>query len=312
MDSKMNRRDFLKRLGAVALAASPLTSLGSLTSCKTGDSRAQHLTILHTNDVHSHIDPFPKNDQLYGGLGGYARRQAFIDKMRASRGADNTMVLEAGDMFQGTPYFNFYKGMLEMQLMNRMHIDAVTIGNHEFDNGVSALCDCIETANFPFISTNYIFADNRAADLILPYKTFDRGGIRVGVFGLGVQLKGLVSSMNCAGVTYEDPIACAQETSTMLKHKGCDLVIALSHVGYKMDSQPDDIEIAQNTSDLDIIIGGHTHTFMPCPDYITNRIGRKVLVNQVGFGGINVGILDISLDGSRKTVFNAASQEKMG
>ena len=171
MYSLMSRRGFFKRLGGLVLAAAPLMSpMPLLTSCGQDDSkdRRRKLIILHTNDVHSHIDPFPASDPRYAGLGGYARRETIICDTIRRYGAENVLVFESGDMFQGTPYFNFYHGKLEMQLMNRMHIDAVTIGNHEFDNGVSALCDCMEIANFPFLSANYTFTDPRGAELVKP------------------------------------------------------------------------------------------------------------------------------------------------
>lgn len=162
-ENNISRRDFFKRLGAIALTASPVVgALSSLTSCSVGETREPRLTILHTNDVHSHIDPFPDSDTKYAGQGGYARRQSFIEQVMQAESKENVLVFECGDMFQGTPYFNFFKGQLEMQLMNRMHIDAVTIGNHEFDNGVEALCDCMEIANFPFLSANYKFTDHAA------------------------------------------------------------------------------------------------------------------------------------------------------
>ena len=291
----MERREFLKTIGAVAVTAMPLAKM--LTSCSVGDDRHQTLTILHTNDVHSHIDPFPEDDPRYHGLGGYARRQAYIDKTIVERGADNTMVFESGDMFQGTPYFNYYKGTLEMQLMNRMHIDAVTIGNHEFDNGVGALCNCIEMANFPFLNANYKIADARMHRLVSPYKIFNRGGMRIGVFGLGMRLEGLVSRFNHEGVMDGDPIEAAREASAFLRKEGCKIIIALTHIGYSMVNTPDDISLAMATTDVDMILGGHSHTFLARPDYITNAVGRKVLVNQVGFGGINVGRIDIAIKG---------------
>lgn len=295
-EDKISRRSFLKSVGALAFAASPLGGL--LSSCKVGEERSQHLTILHTNDVHSHIDPFPEDDPRYHGLGGYARRQSLIDNTIAKVGADNVMVFESGDMFQGTPYFNYYRGMLEMQLMNRMHVDGVTIGNHEFDNGVESLCKCMEAANFPFINANYDITDSRARGLVKPYKIFERGGMRVGVFGLGVKLAGLVGPRNCKGFTYNDPVDVARDMSKKLRNEGCDLVIALTHIGHEMYDQIDDVTLAKTDVDIDLILGGHSHTFLPNAVHVKNANGKDIVINQVGFGGINVGVLELSKAGS--------------
>lgn len=294
-ENNMTRRDFFKRLGALAIATAPMfssvASFSSLTSCSGSGSRRRQLVILHTNDVHSHIDPFPPADPLYANMGGYARREALINETIREYGAENVLVFESGDMFQGTPYFNFYHGQLEMQLMNRMHIDAVTIGNHEFDNGVSALCDCMQTANFPFLSANYIFTDARGAQLVTPYKVFERGGFRVGVFGLGVQLAGLVAPDNCNTVRFSEAIPTAQETADRLRNvEGCDIVIALTHIGYSDGPKGDcDVALAANTHGIDLILGGHSHTFLEKPEFHTNCKGERVLVNQTGFGGVCVG-----------------------
>lgn len=296
MDEKISRRGFFKRLGGLAVAITPVGGLASLTSCSVGKDRSPRLVVLHTNDVHSHIDPFPSTDARYAGLGGYARRQAFIEKVIAEEGADNVLVFESGDMFQGTPYFNFFKGQLEMQLMNRMHIDAVTIGNHEFDNGVGGLCDCMETANFPFVCSNYKFSDPRGSQLVKPYKVFERGGMRVGVFGLGVRLEGLVAPANCSGVDFQDLVPTPQSMADLLRgRERCDVVIALTHIGYNDEPNGEcDTWLAANTSGIDLILGGHSHTFMPAPDLVRAKDGRTVLINQVGFGGVNVGKIELA------------------
>lgn len=293
MDNNISRREFLKRSGLLALSAalSPL-----LSSCSVGQDRSACLTILHANDVHSHIDPFPLTDERYPGMGGYAKRQALIESVRAEQGADRVMVFESGDMFQGTPYFNHYRGQLEIKLMNMMHVDAVTIGNHEFDNGVDALCDCMEMANFPFIASNYIFSDARGSKLVKPYRVFERGGMRVGVFGIGVKMAGLIGPTNCAGVTYADPVITAQQMADTLRHREkCDLVIALTHIGFAPESNLDicDTLLAARTEGIDIILGGHSHTFLERPEIVMNKAGQPVVINQAGFAGINVGKLVI-------------------
>ena len=304
-DSSISRRDFFKRLGAMALASAPLLSsvapLSALSSCVRCAGK-RRLVILHTNDVHSHIDPFPDTDPLYPGLGGYARRESLINETIRQYGADNVLVFESGDMFQGTPYFNFYRGQLEMQLMNRMHIDAVTIGNHEFDNGVSALCDCMEIANFPFLSANYAFTDVRGSKLVKPYKVFLRGGFRVGVFGIGVRLAGLVAPHNCDSVRFSEIVPTAQEMADRLRNvEGCDIVIALTHIGFA-DGVNDDCDktLAANTHGIDLILGGHSHTFLESPEFICNTMGERVLVNQVGYGGVCVGRITVGCEGNER------------
>lgn len=302
----MNRRDFIKRLGALALTAmaEPMAMASKAAESKPVKRR---LTILHTNDVHSHIDPFPADDPRYPNLGGYSRRHAYINKVRNE--GNEVLVFESGDIFQGTPYFNFYGGKLEISLMNKMGVDAVTIGNHEFDNGLERLCDRMTEANFPFINSNYTFTNDRAKQLVKPYKIFEKCGIKVGVLGLGVETKGLITDANLMGTTYNDPIVAAQQTADHLRAEGCQLVIALTHIGYQMPNQVDDCDLARQTRGIDMILGGHTHTFLSEPDYIKNLDGKKVLVNQVGYCGINVGRIDIDIEGDDEKLVALASSQ---
>lgn len=295
---RTDRRDFIKKIGALMLCTAAGSSewakaaIGAKSSNVASVATPRHLTILHTNDVHSHIDPFPADDPKYPNLGGYARRKAYIDSVRNE--GNEVLVFECGDMFQGTPYFNFYKGKLEISLMNQMGIDAVTIGNHEFDNGLDVLCDRMEEANFPFINTNYNFIHQRARSIVVPHKVFSKCGIRIGVFGLGVEVNGLITDANLQGTTYSDPIVVAQQTADYLRsQQNCQMVIALSHLGYDMKTQVDDVVVAAQTNGIDIILGGHSHTFLPEPVVVTNKDGKNVVINQVGFGGINVGRIDV-------------------
>lgn len=303
-DSTMSRRGFFKRLGALTLLSAPVLSsvapLSLLSSCSADKKERRKLVILHTNDVHSHIDPFPPSDPLYAGLGGYARRETIINETIKQYGAENVLVFESGDMFQGTPYFNFFRGQLEMQLMNRMHVDAVTIGNHEFDNGVSALCDCMETANFPFLSANYTFTDDRGSRLVKPFKVLERGGFRVGVFGLGVRLAGLVAPANCNTVRFSEIMPTAQEMADHLRsEEGCDIVIALTHIGYESGDECDR-KLAAGTHGVDFILGGHSHTFLERPEILSNAKGEPVVVNQVGFGGVCVGKIVVGAEAGER------------
>lgn len=257
----------------------------------------KHITILHTNDVHSHIDPFPKTHASYPNEGGVARRAALISAIRKENA--NTLLLDAGDIFQGTPYFNFYGGELEFKLMSMLKYDAATIGNHDFDNGIDGLYAQLPNASFDFISANYDFTNTVLDTHIKPYKIFVRDGIKIGVFGLGIKLEGLVDKRLYKETVYIDPYEIARDISSQLKLvEKCDLVICLSHLGYKYSdpNKPSDINLAGMTKDIDLIIGGHTHTFMEKPEIVFNQAGKKTLVNQVGCYGVYMGRIDFYFD----------------
>lgn len=295
---RIDRRAFFKCLGASVVAMAGLQA--SARSRIDGLNRAigtrrKVISILHTNDVHSRIDPLPDDHPLYPGLGGYARRQAYINTVRSQ--SDATLVFECGDMFQGTPYFNLYKGRLEISLMNRMGVDAVTFGNHEFDNGVEMLARRVAEARFPFLNANYEFANADLRRMVRPAHVFERCGIRIGVMGLGVVLDGLVTEPQLGGTRVLDTFAVVNETARRLRHdEGCRLVIVLSHMGLTMPNGIDDRTLAARSRNIDMILGGHTHTFMPEPEYVTDLDGRSVMINQVGYAGINVGRVDIEVD----------------
>ncbi|SDG62039.1 bifunctional metallophosphatase/5'-nucleotidase [Psychroflexus sediminis] len=290
----MNRSKFIKTTGAATgfLAAG---GLGVLSAFKPKQF-SKHLTILHTNDVHSHIDPFPANDSRYANLGGVSRRYTFIQQVRSEN--PNTLVLDAGDAFQGTPYFNFYGGELEYKLMSKLGYHASTIGNHEFDNGIANIAAQLQHAEFDLLSSNYNFSNTVLDGLVKSHQIYEVNGLNVGVFGLGIQLEGLVSKELYKETEYLNPVEIAQEQTRILKQNlNCDLVICLSHLGYSYRSDKiDDLKLAALTRDIDLIIGGHTHTFLEKPSLVENLDGRKVLVNQVGWGGINVGRIDFYFD----------------
>ena len=286
-----NRRKFIKQSlvaggGLLALNAIPFSSF-ALT-----DKKHTKITILHTNDVHSHIEPFPKNDPKYPNLGGAARRAALISNIRNLE--KNVLLLDAGDIFQGTPYFNKYLGELDFKLMSLMQYDAATIGNHDFDNGIDGLKNMLPHASFPFINSNYDFSNTTLYNDVLKHKIFIKENVKIGVFGLGVELNGLVSKNLYKETVYLNPIEIANQTATFLKEEEkCDLVICLSHLGYSYkDNTISDLILAEKTQNIDLIIGGHTHTFLEKPTEVTNFIKKKVLVNQVGWAGINLGRVD--------------------
>jgi 5'-nucleotidase len=292
----MKRRTFIKNTAASAT----LLSMGGVAlSCV--HQNAKKITILHTNDVHSHIDPFGPNDGRNANKGGVARRATLIQKLRQEN--PNTLLLDAGDIFQGTPYFNYYGGELEFKLMSMLDYDAATIGNHDFDNGIEGLYAQLPHAKFDFISANYDFKNTIMDTHVEPYKIFNKSGVKIGVFGLGVELEGLVSRDAFKETKYLDPIEIAQDMSRILKtEEQCDLIICLSHLGYEY-KYPDkvcDRSLARATKDIDLIIGGHTHTFLDEPTIETNAVGKHVLVNQVGCYGLYLGKVDFYLEPDTK------------
>ena len=291
----INRRDFIKA-GSIAAAATAL-SIDSLDAIASGE--VKHLTILHTNDVHSRIEPFPMDGSRNQGLGGVARRSALIKKIRAQE--KNVLLLDAGDIFQGTPYFNLYGGELEIKLMSDMGYDAATMGNHDFDNGLEGFYKQLPHANFPILVGNYDFSDTIMHQSVKPYQIFNKSGLKIGVFGIGIELKGLVGDKNYGATIYQDPVVKANEIASLLKNElKCDLVICLSHLGYKYtDNKVSDQTLAQNNDHIDLIIGGHTHTFMAKPQDVKNRAGNITTINQVGFAGINLGRVDYYFEAYR-------------
>lgn len=284
----MKRREFIHKTALTSVMVGlPTLTLMSFTSEKT-----KHITILHTNDTHSHIDPIDISDPRNPNKGGVARRATLVEQIRKEN--PNTLLLDAGDIFQGTPYFNYYGGELELKLMSMMKYDASTLGNHEFDNGLEGFLAPLPNANFDFINSNYDFSNTILDGYIKKHKIIHIDGIKVGIFGLGIQLSGLVSKPHYKETEYLDPIEIAQDMTRFLKNeKKCDLVICLSHLGYKYNnSKVSDLVLASKTKDIDLIIGGHTHTFLSKPTLVKNLVGNEVIVNQVGAYGINLGRID--------------------
>ena len=279
-----NRRHFIKQsgLGTIGLSLIPQLSFGNNKDIK--------LTILHTNDMHSHIHPFTTGRNK--GLGGMAQRAALIKQIRKQE--EHVLLLDAGDIFQGTPYFNVYGGELEFKLMSKMKYDAVTLGNHDFDNGLEGLKKQLPHANFPFLIANYDFSGTILKNTFKPYKVFRKGDLKIGVFGIGIELDGLVPKKLYQNTVYQDPISTANHYANILKQKErCDLVICLSHLGFKYKGEKiSDMTFAGQTRDIDLIIGGHTHTFLKKPVKQLNLDEKEVLINQVGWAGINIGKID--------------------
>ncbi len=290
----MKRRKFIEYTAATGALIS--TGGLSLASCTAKPDR--HITILHTNDVHSNIEPFPIDHPNYPNLGGIARRASLIEQVRQEN--QNTLLLDAGDIFQGTPYFNFFGGEVEFKLMSKLRYDAATIGNHDFDNGIDGLNKQLPNATFDFLISNYDFTNTILDGKTRPFKIYTKSGLKIGIFGLGIELEGLVDPLMYKETVYLDPIEIAQDMGRYLKkEEGCDLIICLSHLGYHYrgkENKISDLTLAKQTQDIDLIIGGHTHTFLKKPTVAKNINGENMLINQVGKWGINVGRVDFYFD----------------
>lgn len=293
-----SRRSFFKTFGSAAL----LTGMGALPlEALAKEPEFMTLTILHTNDVHSRIEPFKSGRNK--GYGGAARRATLIKKIRAEQ--ENVLLLDAGDIFQGTPYFNFFGGELEFKLMETMKYDAATIGNHDFDAGVDGLVKQMPNISFPLINANYDFSDTVMNGHTKPYKVFKKGDVKIGIVGVGIELEGLVPKTLYKNTIYLDPIERANHYASILKNdEKCDYVICLSHIGYRYRNDPNrlnDKVLAASSKDIDLIIGGHTHTFMRKPDLVKNINDEPVMVHQVGWAGIVLGRIDVVFEKNKKT-----------
>ncbi len=292
----MKRRKFLSN----SIATSTFVGLGGLSLNSCFQPTEKHITILHTNDVHSHIDTFSKDHSVFPNLGGLSRRAVLVETIRKEN--PNTLLFDAGDIFQGTPYFNFYGGELEFKLMSALKYDAATIGNHDFDNGVEGIYAQLPHAKFEFLSANYDFSNTLLDGHTKPYKTYLINGIKIGVYGIGIQLSGLVTKSLYKETRFLDPYEISLDMErTLKKDEDCDLIICLSHLGYEYESEdrPDDLTLASKTKYTNLIIGGHTHTFLDKPTIVENKNGKKVLINQVGCFGINLGRIDFYFDSAK-------------
>jgi len=294
----MDRKSFLKAIGGGTLAMALAPNMMMAEELKIPGVKANQLTILHTNDQHSRIEPFDASYTKNPNQGGFARRAGLIQQIRNQE--SNVLLLDSGDIFQGTPYFNFFGGELEFKLMSMMKYDASTMGNHDFDNGLDGFLKVLPNAKFPFICSNYDFKNTVLDGKTSPYKIFNKNGIKVGLFGVGIQLEGLVGKKQYGETVYSDPVDVAQHYSNFLKNdQKCDLVICLSHIGYDYKDEPNKISdtiLAAKTENIDLILGGHTHTFLPEPQVFMNRQGKNVLVNQVGWAGLLLGRIDFFFD----------------
>jgi 5'-nucleotidase len=285
----VDRRTFVR----TALAGGAALAFSTFPFISGANEEVEHLCILHTNDTHSRLDPYPSNDPRFPGMGGYSRRAAMIHQIRSEN--KHVLLLDAGDIFQGTVYYNAFGGEPELKLMTKMQYDAATMGNHEFDNGIDGLLNVLPFAGFPFITSNYDFTHTPLRDKTVLYQIFKRGDLKIGIYGLGIELKGLVGKNLYGDTIYNDPLKVAQSIEILLKEElKCDLVICLSHLGFQYESdQVSDLVIARNTRYTNIILGGHTHSVLNPAVQQTNLRKNIVYIGQTGYGGVNLGRMDV-------------------
>ncbi|HEX8775236.1 MAG TPA: metallophosphatase [Pyrinomonadaceae bacterium] len=260
------------------------------------------ITILHTNDMHSQIDPLPANDR-YAGKGGIARRGTLVKRVRKEN--PNTLLIDAGDCFQGTPYFNLYKGVVEYKTMSAVGYDVVTLGNHDFDNGIEGLAEAMKSATFEFVSANYDVRGTAIANRVKPYVVRQLGGIRVGIFGLGIKLEGLNPPESFKGLKYIDPVRMARGAVRQLRgEERCVMVVCASHLGYYPQPKGDELgdsQVVAQVDGIDFIASGHTHTFMKQPVIAKQPSGKDTVIFQVGKSGIYLGRVDFTVRQNKVT-----------
>ncbi len=292
----MKRRAFIHKASTVTL----MSGMGAFPLSAFAKEDIVKLTLLHTNDVHSRIEPFPMDGSRNQGLGGAARRASLIKQIRKEE--EHLLLLDAGDIFQGTPYFNFFLGELEFKLMTEMNYDAATLGNHDFDAGIEGLHKQLPFANFPFLVSNYDFSDTLMNGKTQPYKIFKKGPLKIGVLGVGIALEGLVPEKHYKGTRYLDPVEMANKYALELKQEQkCDLVICLSHLGYRYrNNKVSDVVLAENSRNIDVIIGAHTHTFMKKAATYRNLDNEEIIINQVGWAGMLLGRMDFYFERNKK------------
>ncbi len=307
MKTFINRREFVKYfLGGTYL----MSHSSYLAQVLEKQGKSKTLVILYTNDQHSRIEPFPDNGLKYAGMGGVVKRAKMIEKIRTEYN-NNVLLLDAGDIFQGTPYFNYYHGELDFKLMSKMGYDLSTLGNHDFDLGIENIIQQLPHATFEFVNCNYDFKDTLLKNKILSYKIIKKNGIKIGITGVGIELDGLVLKENYGDVVYYDPIEKLQQVERILKEdKHCDYIICLSHLGYQyQDNKVSDVILAQNIRHTDLIIGGHTHTFLDKPVVIKNKNNTETFVTQVGWAGIWLGNLMINFSECNKKNFQISENQ---
>jgi len=291
----ISRKEFLKK--STLLATGSLLPMG-LVSASSGISINNDITILYTNDTHSRLDPFPMNAKEFAGLGGIARRSSLINQIRSTQ--KNVLLLDAGDVFRGTSWFDVYGGEVDFKLMSEMNYDAMTIGNHEFDLGPDGFADAANHADFPFLAANYIVRNTPMASYVQRQIVKEFDGFKIGIFGLGIEFEGVIDRSLTGSVRAADPIRNADQITNYLKNSlRCDYIICLSHLGFHYsDERADDHDLANSVDNIDLIIGGHTHTFLDQPVVIQKASGKSTYITQMGHSGVRLGRIDLTNLGS--------------
>ncbi len=288
----ISRKEFLKR--SAFLAAGAITPFG--VGAKLLSPAPSDITILYTNDTHARLDPFPDNAVEFAGLGGIARRASLVKKIRSE--SKNVLLLDAGDVFQGTPWFDVYGGEVDLKLMSEMGYDAMAVGNHEFDRGPDGFAEAAKKADFPILAANYDASGTPMNSFLRRLIVREIDGFRIGIFGLGIELDGVVSPDLYGDVKHRDPIAWAKGMTNSLRdyHK-CDFIICLSHLGFQYSNgRMDDLTLAEKAGGIDLIIGAHTHTFLDYPVGVVNPEGKTTQITQMGHGGVRLGRIDLDFN----------------
>ena len=252
---------------------------------------AQDLVILHTNDTHSHIDPIRSGAEA--GMGGVIERAAYVDSVRAAVGKGKVLLVDAGDFSQGSSYFTLLKGDVEVDVMNAMRYDVTCLGNHEFDNGLDELARRVKRLDCPMVCSNYDFRNPELEKLIKPYCILRRGGMKIGFIGLLTDITVVVDRYIADQIGYLDPVETVNKYASFLKNeKHCDMVVCLSHLGYEGDFFTDP-ELVRGIADVDIVIGGHSHTFLERAVFEKDRTGKDIPIVTDGCWGLYVGKIDV-------------------
>lgn len=289
----MRARQAMHRRRFIGTAAAAGLTLLTGAAAKRPEPR---LVILHTNDTHSRIDPFPMDGGSLQGLAGVSRRKTLIDRIR--RENEHVLTLDSGDVFQGTPYYNLYGGEVEIEAMNRMGYQACAVGNHEFDNGMAALAKAMRQSRFKWICSNLHVAGSSLAGLVQPWSVMEVGPFRVGLLGLICRLQGMVSPVNHDGAVYLDPVESSRRAVRALRAEGCNLIVCLSHIGYKRGRDQEelrDVDLPALVEGIDLILGGHSHTFIDELDTAPRRGGGVTRITQQGWAGIRLGRIEVGL-----------------
>jgi 5'-nucleotidase len=258
-------------------------------------AQSKKLVILHTNDTHSRIEALPATEKQYANRGGVVNRKALVDSIRAVE--KNVLLIDAGDFVQGTPYFNLFKGRVETGAMNLLKYDVGTLGNHEFDYGLDTLKNIIRSLRFPIVCCNYDFSKTPLKGMVKPYLILKRFGLKIGIVGVGPNPEGLIQESKYDGMVFKPVIPSVNEYADKLRaDEKCDLIICISHIGYTSpEEEPNDRTLAGSSGNIDLIIGGHSHTCMEQPDIRKNKDGKDVLIFQVGKSGAFVSKIDVEL-----------------